>query len=192
MLATHPSYPPVKTHQTAVFVYCPIDASDNYWERAGRFIWSFNHNETIKADIFLVRGNGIFPLGDKKASGGNLNLKAKKIPSSDLFGPQVAEYENWAQQQGYRLIVISANPGNGLAGWESSTPPVSEKQVTSKKKIPGKDTKESKLVGKAEDFGKFTKKSALLAAWVESTKESPPTYSYSFDYLKSKPKDDLF
>lgn len=99
-------FAPETFHQTAVFVHCSANASENYWERTTRLITSFNHNETIKADIYLVRGDGIVRWKPGMAT----SIQANKIVCN-VENVRVQEYESWAKKQGYKLFVMATVPG---------------------------------------------------------------------------------
>jgi hypothetical protein len=99
-----------RQHRTAVFLdITAVAAKDDYVERIKRFAYSFNHNETIKAHVFLVLGNRIFPYKTYK------NAVKSFMHEADTKPLAAAKLEQWATAEGYSLVVFATCPSREIA-----------------------------------------------------------------------------
>lgn len=108
------TYPPdlVRKHQTAVIVPVlhPSVATPYYWERIERFIYSFNHEQTIKADILMLMGKTI--VAKKYFKSINLSAMFEKLPKlGTTIKVPIKELEQWTKDREYNLFVLATPPG---------------------------------------------------------------------------------
>lgn len=111
-------------HQTAVFIDASkeSDAKEMYWERAHRFATSYNHDQTIKADVFIVvSGSDDEPNDEVKGV-------VRIYPYTDQYGSQTWKgitrgaglelpatgLSKWAKGEGYNVVCFFAVAGREL------------------------------------------------------------------------------
>ncbi len=105
-----------REHQTVVFIQVPSAKShaENYWERARRLATSYNHNETIKADIRVVRQSesSLITIASSKAK----NVETALPPIAKNIPLDYNALQKWATDQAYNLVVFATVPGTDMSG----------------------------------------------------------------------------